>query len=116
VRSPFARKTLNPTAARGTSGATQGDGGFSSVSIKQRERRRDDAFEERPFRADPRQNTYSHEHGQEMMSQILRRYRARNRAPRLTCLDALQEELLDATKYAGDDLLELRVMGRNLER
>ena len=86
-----------------------------SFTVKDSKCWSDGALEQCPFRPDPRQYAHTHEHAKEMMGEIMCRYGRRDRAVRLTCLDAFKEKPLNAAKYRGDDLLELRIVGRNFQ-
>src|SRR5690242_18499582 len=88
---------------------------FPVEAIKYGKGRCDCALEQHPFGPDARQHAHAHEHPEEMTSEIFSGYGTRDRAVRLTCLDAIEEERLDTVEHARDDLLKLRVVRRHFE-
>lgn len=83
--------------------------------VKERQRRRDSAFQKRSLRPDARQNTHSHQHAEEMKGEIFWRYRSGNRPVSLALRDAFKKKSLDPSEHAHNNLLKLRVVGCHFE-
>ena len=91
------RRSCRATVEKGESGATTPSSSARSGRTRARTR-------------------ITHQHAQQMMGEVFRRQRPCDRAVGLAGLDATEKEHLDADENAGDDLLEIRIMRRHVER